>query len=334
MSSEVLSQDEVDALLQGVDGEEQPAEAAAAPPAGVRPYNLATQERIVRGRMPALELVNERFVRLLRTGLAGFLNKRAEVAIAPQRVIKYSEFIRTLPPPCGLNVVQARPLRGNALVAFDSMLVSVLVDSMFGGEGRFAARIEGRDFTATEQRIVRRALEVVLENYNKAWQPAHPMAFEYARSETHAQFANIATPGEVVVATTFIVEIGAAAGEMHVAIPYATLEPIRDVLYAGARADSAEPDSRWMHMLRRQVQDAEVELTAQLASTEITVAQVLALRRGEVIGMDIRPTLTAGVDGVPILECRYGVLNGKYAIKVERMLASSHDENSPGERHV
>jgi len=329
MSTEVLSQDEVDALLKGVNGED---EAAAPDDAqdGPRVYNLAKQERIVRGRMPTLEIINERFARLLRVGLFNFMRKSPEISIGPVKVSKYSEFIRNLVVPTNLNIVQAKPLRGNALFIFDPTLVFTVVDNMFGGDSRFHTRIEGRDFTPTEQRLIQRMLAVVLENYNKSWQPVYPMTFDYLRSEMHTQFANIATPSEVVIATTFAVELGSAGGEIHVVIPYSTLEPIRDLLYSSTQADSAEPDNRWLHMLRRQVQDAEVHLTATLARTEQTLEQVLGMRVGDVIPMDIRPTLVADVDGVPLLECRYGVLNGQYALKVEKILALSQQENSLG----
>jgi flagellar motor switch protein FliM len=330
MSTEVLSQDEVDALLKGVNGDDEP-EAADEQHDGVRHYNLATQERIVRGRMPTLEIVNERFGRLFRVGIFNFMRKSPEISIGPAKVSKYGDFIRNLVVPTNLNIVQARPLRGNALVVFDPTLVFTVVDNMFGGDSRFHTRIEGRDFTPTEQRIIQRMLAVMLESYNKSWQSVHPMAFEYLRSEMHTQFATIATPSEIVVTTTFSVEFGSAGGEIHVVIPYSTLEPIRDLLYSSTQSDSAEPDNRWMHMLKRQVQDAEVQLTAHLARTSVTLGQVMGMRRGDVIPMDIRPNLVADVDGVPIFECRYGVLNGQYAIKVEKILAVSQQDNSLGD---
>ena len=329
MSTEVLSQDEVDALLKGVNGDDE-VEAAPESTEGVRPYNLAKQERIVRGRMPTLEVINDRFARLLRVGLFNFMRKSPEISVGPVKVTKYGEFVRNLVVPTNLNIVQTKPLRGNSLMIFDPTLVFTVVDNMFGGDSRFPTRVEGRDFTPTEHRIIQRMLAVVLECYNKAWQPVFPLAMEYLRSEMHTQFATIATPSEIVVTSTFAIELGSAGGDIHVVTPYSTLEPIRDQLYSTTQGDSAEPDNRWMQMLSRQVQHAEVELTAHLARAPITLAQVLGMRRGDVIGMDIKPTLTAEVDGVPIFECRYGVLNGQYAIKVEKIIAVSQKENTLG----
>ena len=333
MSTEILSQDEVDALLKGVNGDEE-VDAAPESTEGPKPYNLAKQERIVRGRMPTLEIINERFARLLRVGLFNFMRRSAEISVGPVRVTKYGEFVRNLVQPSNLNIVQTKPLRGNSLIIFDPTLVFTVVDNMFGGDSRFNTRVEGRDFTPTEQRIIQRLLAVVLDGYNKAWQPVFPLAMEFLRSETHTQFATIATPSEVVVSSTFSIELGSAGGAIHVVTPYSTLEPIREQIYSSAQSDGAEPDSRWMQMLRRQVQHAEVEISAHLARTPITLAQVLAMRRGDVIGMDIKPTLTAEVEGVPIFECRYGVLNGQYAIKVEKIIAVSQNENTPGDTHA
>ena len=317
MSNEFLSQDEVDALLKGVTGEadevkdEQDA-------SGVRPYNLATQERIVRGRMPTLEIINERFARLLRIGLFNFMRRTAEISVGPVKVMKYSEFVRNLVVPTNLNMVQIKPLRGTALFIFDPNLVFLVVDNLFGGDGRFHTRVEGRDFTQTEQRIIQRLLDVVFEEYEKSWKPVYPVKFEYVRSEMNTQFANIATPNEVVVTTTFNIELGSVGGEFHVCMPYAMIEPIRDLLYSSLQGDHLEVDKRWMRLLSKQVQMAEVELVANLGHAPVTLDQILNMKAGDVISLDIPEAIVAQVDGVPVMECRYGVLNGQYALKVEQ----------------
>jgi len=192
MSDKFLSQDEIDALLKGVDGD-QGDEESAEEQSGARPYNLATQERIVRGRMATLEIINERFARLLRIELFNFLRRTVEVSVGPVRIIKYTDFIRNLVVPTNLNLIHAKPLRGTGMMVLDPTLVFLVVDNMFGGDGRFHTRIEGRDFTQTEQRIIQRILNIVFESYGKSWEPVHPLNFEYIRSEMNTQFANIAT---------------------------------------------------------------------------------------------------------------------------------------------
>jgi len=329
MTKEFLTQDEVDALLKGVSGDTDSGADKADDASGVRPYNLATQERIVRGRMPTLEIINERFARLFRVGLFNLMRRSAEISVGPVRVQKYSEFIRNLVVPTNLNMVQVKPLRGTALFIFDPNLVFLVVDSLFGGDGRFHMRVEGREFTQTEHRIIQKMLQVAFENYEKSWHPVYPVQFEFMRSEMHTQFANIATPNEVVVTTTFTIELGPASGDFHMCMPYAMIEPIRDTLYSSLQGDHMEADKRWVRMLSRQVQAAEVELVAELGEARLTLNQVNSLKVGDVIPLDIPAVLTAEVDGVPVMECNYGVCNGQYALRVQRMINHSATDIVP-----
>ncbi|MES2354475.1 MAG: flagellar motor switch protein FliM [Pseudomonadota bacterium] len=330
MSNDVLSQEEVDALLKGVNGETDAREEEIVD-GDVRPYNLATQERIVRGRMPTLEIINERFARLFRIGLFNFMRRSPEISVGPVRVLKYSEFIRNLVVPTNLNIVQIKPLRGSALFIFDPNLVFLIIDNLFGGDGRFHTRVEGRDFTLTEQRIIQRLLEVTFQDYEKSWHTVYPVKFEFVRSEMHTQFANIANPSEVVVAFSFNIELGSSGGHFHVCIPYSTIEPIRDILYSSMQGDQMEPDKRWVRMLSHQVQAAEVELVANLSQVAVTCQQIINMKVGDVVMLDLDPSITAAVDGVPVLKCRYGVSNGRYAVKVEQIVTPSVQDKWAGE---
>lgn len=320
MSQDFLSQEEVDALLKGVTGEvdEAPAEEEIG---GVKTYDLGRQERIVRGRMPTMELINERFARYLRIGLFNFMHRNTEISVGPVKVQKYSDFIRNLVVPTNLNLVLVKPLRGTGLVVFDPNLVFLVVDNMFGSDGRFHTRVEGRDFTATEQRIINGMLNVVFTEYEKAWKPVFEIGFEYVRSEMNTQFANIATPSEIVVAFTFTIELSGNSAEMHICLPYSMIEPIRDVLYSTMHSEQAGSDQRWTGTLRRQLVSAEVELVAPLAETEVMLGAVAKLKVGDVIPIDIKELVSVKVDNVPLMECRYGINNGQYALKVERFLA-------------
>jgi len=324
MADEILSQEEVDALLRGVTGEEDD-EAGGADSGAVRSYDIGRQERIVRGRMPTLEIINERFARNLRIGFFNFIRRNAEISVGPALVQKYSEFIRNLVVPTNLNVMQVKPLRGTGLLIFDPDLVFLVVDNLFGSDGRFHVRVEGRDFTPTEQRIIQKMLEVVFTEYQKAWEPVYPIEFSYLRSEMNTQFANIATPTEVVVAVTFHIELGAGGGDFHVCLPYSMVEPLRDILASTMQADRTEVDNRWVNLMQRQVQAAEVELVATLATAKITLGQILNLKQGDVIMVDIPEKLVADVSGIPVLECSYGTVSGNYALKVESILAGAHD---------
>ena len=327
MSADFLSQEEVDALLRGVTGETDEPVADEASTEGVRPYNLATQERIVRGRMPTLELINERFARYLRIGLFNYMHRNAEVSAGPIKVQKYAEFVRNLVVPTNLNLITAKPLRGTGLVVFDPNLVFLVVDNMFGGDGRFHSRVEGRDFTPTEQRIIRGMLDVVFTEYVRAWAPVFKLQPEFIRSEMNSQFANIATPSEVVVATSFSIEFGGSQAEMHICFPYSMLEPIRDLLYSSMQSDHLTSDRRWIKLLTRQLQNAEVELTCAFGTARVSLRDIVDMRVGDVIPLAVQPLLQAEVDGVPVFECRQGTRNGRYALRVERFITAEETDS-------
>lgn len=334
MATDFLSQDEVDALLKGVTGETDDAENTDQGEGGIRTYNIGTQERIVRGRMPTLELINERFARYLRIGLFNYMHRTAEISVGPIRVQKYSEFIRNLVVPTNLNLVAAKPLRGTSLFVFDPNLVFLVVDNMFGGDGRFHTRVEGRDFTPTEQRIIQGLLNVVFTEYSRSWKPVYDISFEYIRSEMNSQFANIATPSEIVISTTFSLEFGGSAADMHLCFPYSMVEPIRDLLYSSMQSDQLSSDHRWIVMLRKQLKDAEVEIAAQLSTTTLTLGQILRMKTGDIIPVTIPDKIIAHVDNIPLMECQYGQQGGQYALKVEKFITSESEEHAPGEHHV
>lgn len=323
MSQQILSQDEVDALLQGITGESQKLEQAEEQAGGIREYNLANQERIVRGRMPTMEIINERFARNIRIGLFNLIRRSPEVSIGGTKVQKYSAFLREIVVPTNFNIVSVKPLRGSGLVVCEPNLVFATIDALFGGAGKFHTRIEGRDFSPTEQRVITRLVETISAEFKKAWAGIFPIELEYQRSEMQPQFANIATPSEIVVSTAFTLEVGDVTGAIHFCFPYAMLEPIRDTLYSTVQGDAVEPDRRWVNLLKNQIQDAEVDLIAELASARATVEQLLGFRPGDFIELDMEPLIQAKVDGVPVFDCLYGVNDGHYAIKIEKLLTSS-----------
>ena len=329
MVKDVLSQDEVDALLQGLSGDEPPAEQEPADTGGIRPYDLSSQDRIVRGRMPTLEVINERFARLWRVGLFNFLRRTSEISVASVRLLKYSEFIRTLVVPSNLNLVQIKPLRGTALFIFDPRLIFSVVDNFFGGDGRFHARIEGRDFTPLEQRIIARMLDMVFKEYKTAWKPVLPLDIEVMRSEVNPQFVNIATPTEVVIVSTFDVEIEGGGGSLHVCIPYSMIEPIRDQMTTGMTTDRSEVDHRWMQALQNEIREAEVEMRVELLQRPILVRELLQMRVGDVLPVDMPETVVARVDGTPVLTGEFGQRDDHMALKVRQRLLPESTQSRP-----
>ncbi|MBE7562881.1 flagellar motor switch protein FliM [Acidithiobacillus sp. HP-6] len=321
MVQDILSQDEVDALFKGMsDGEVETQVEPEPDPGGVRPYDLANQDRIVRGRMPTLEVVNERFARLWRVSLFNFLRRTAEISVGPVRLIKYSEFIRRLVVPSNINIVQIKPLRGSALFVFDPRLIFAVVDNYFGGDGRFHARIEGREFTPLEQRIIKRLLDLAFKDFKNAWTPVTELNPELTRSEVNPQFVSIATPTEVVIVSTFNVELESGSGTFEICLPYGMVEPVRDQLTAGTTADRSEIDRRWVQSMQDEMQEASLEMEINFLQTQLTLRQLLALRDGDIIPVEMPEEVFAQVDGIPIFSGRYGVSNGKIAVQLEKHL--------------
>jgi len=331
LPNEILSQDEVDALIEGDAHEEGQHEEAPREAGGVSNYDLANPELSTRARLPTLDLINERFIRLLRPALNTYLRRNPDISTSKTRLLKYSEFLRNLVVPTNLNIVQMDPLRGTGLIVYEPKLVLAAVDNLFGGDGRYHVRVEGRDFTPTEQRIIESLMAITIDEYQKAWAPVYPLKLEYLRSEVNAQFANVLSPAELVVSSTFNIEIGQTLGTLNVCLPYASLEPVRDVLSSSHDPGDAGPDERWIRALKQQLHLAEVEISAPLAQLKTLTAHLMKLKIGDVIAMDLPEYIHAEVEGVPMLECRFGAANGRYALKVERVNRISDNDHALGE---
>jgi flagellar motor switch protein FliM len=321
MAEEILDQREIDALLKGVNNNEISVEAGVSVPGEVRTYDMATQVRSVRGRMPTLELINERFARLLRTGLYTMLRRTPEVSVIPVKVCKYSEYVETLHVPASLNIVRLLPLRGTALFVLDSQLVFTLVDNFFGGTGRIV-KIEGRDFTATESRIIQMVMRQAFADLQEAWAPVNPLEVAYVGSDTNPQFANIVSPSEVVVVTAFRIEMEGGGGEMHMAMPYSMIEPIRDLLDAGVQTDrtDANTSQAWSQTLREEIQDVSLEVVPVVGRASVTVRQLCTLQPGDILPCDFDGKVTLLAEGVPLLRGTYGTSRGMHAVKVQQRL--------------
>ncbi|OZI74686.1 flagellar motor switch protein FliM [Bordetella genomosp. 12] len=325
-----LSQDEVDALLAGVTGESDAKQNQANAADSTRAYDLSSPDRVVRRRMQTLELINERFARNMRHVLLNFMRRSADITVGSIKILKYADFERNLPVPSNLNMIQMKPLRGTALFTYDPSLVFLVIDSLFGGDGRYHTRVEGRDFTTTEQRIIRRLLNLTLDSYGKSWDPVYPIEFEYVRSEMHTKFASITGDNEVVVVSSFHIEFGATGGDLNICLPYSMIEPVRDLLTRPLQ-DSAleEVDQRWSQQLSRQVRSADVDLVAEFAHIPSTIGALSQLKVGDILPVEVPQTITAHVDGVPLMECSYGVFNGQYALRVQSMLNQDDSNEIP-----
>jgi flagellar motor switch protein FliM len=320
MGAEILNQDEIDALLRGVDDGAVPTAPLPDTPGEVRVFDIATQVRLVRGRMPTLEMINDRFARQFRIGLFNMLHRTAEISVAPVRVQKFSEYTQNLHVPSSLNLIRLNPLRGTALLVLDATLVFAMVDNFFGGSGRYA-KIEGREFTMTEGRIIQMVLRQAFADLTEAWNIVTNINLEYLNSEINPHFANIVSPSEVVVVTSFKVELEGGGGELHVTMPYAMIEPIRDQLDSGVQSDRMERNDSWTHALREEIEEAEVEIVPVLGKSSLSVGRLVDLKPGDIIPCDFDGHVTLYAEGVPVLRGSYGASRGQQAVKVTQRIS-------------
>ena len=314
---DLLSQEEIDALLHGVDGGQVDTEPVQRPHDGhARSYDFASQDRIVRGRMPTLEMINDRFIRHFRISLFNLLRRSAEITVAGVQILKFSEYVHSLFVPTNLNVIRIQPLRGRALMVLDPNLVFTAVDNFFGGTGQFYSKVEGREFTPTEMRVIRIILDAVFRDMKEAWAPVMAVDFEYINSEVNPQFANIVSPAEVVIVSTIHIELEGGGGDLHVTIPYSMIEPIRELLDAGIQSDRGQADDRWRMALRSEMMDVEVEIFSSLVEKTLSLHEILQLKPGDVIPVEIPELVMVLIEDVPVFKAKFGVFNSNYAVKV------------------
>lgn len=322
--SDILSQDEVDSLLAGLDsGEvETETEVELPDPEGISTYDFTSQDKVVRARLPTFDVINERLSREIRTSLSALLQTNVDVTANPLDTLKFTEFVRSLPVPTSLHVFRMEPLRGHALVVLESQLVYNLIDTFFGGEGLGKARVEGREFTAIEEVMIKKVVVACLKDIEKAWLPIEPVKTSLIRSEMNPQFAAIVLPTDLVIVTRFEIELEQAAGNLVLCLPYSMIEPLRAKLASGFQAETEEIDVAWRKRLQEIILESTVNLRVQLGTTEISGERLIYLRPGDVIQLDndAKDMLTGYVDGLPKVRGFAGVQRGFQAFRVEKKL--------------
>ena len=311
---DLLSQDEIDALLHGVDDGAIDTDIESEP-GSIKSYDLTSQDRIVRGRMPTLEMINERFACYTRISMFNLMRRSADVAVGGVQVMKFGEYVHSLYVPTSLNLVKMKPLRGTALFILDAKLVFKLVDNFFGGDGRHA-KIEGREFTPTELRVVRMVLDQAFVDLKEAWQAVHDVQFEYVNSEVNPALANIVSPSEVVVVSTFHIELDGGGGDLHVTFPYSMIEPLREVLDSGVQSDVDEHDERWVRALREEITGVKVPLSATVVKTQLKLKDLLSMQAGDVIPVEMPDHMVLCANGVPTFKSKLGAVKGNLALQI------------------
>jgi flagellar motor switch protein FliM len=327
--NQVLSQSEVDALLAAVSE----GEVAATSPSGgaggpaddrvVVVYDLTSQDRIIRGRLPQLDVIYEKFMRAFRVSLSSALRKIASINHASTDFLKFGEFVNTLPMPTCMSVLRFNALRGSALLVIESKLAYALVDSFFGGDDRPYTKIEGKDFTPIELSIVRKVVELAIEDLENAWASVEKIDASFVRTEVNPQFVGIVPPTDVVIASTFDIELENATGTITIVIPYSTIEPIKQKLSTGFQVESDQTDKKlWTAVLQEQLLETKVDVRVELGQTEITVRDLMKLKPGDVITLDQEANgeFDVEIEDVCKFKGYYGISHGSVAIQVTRKI--------------
>ncbi len=321
----LLSQDEVDALLKGMDSGEIKTESPKVPSYEVRTFDFISHERIIRGRMPGLEMANERFGRFFRNSISGMLMKFVDITIQGHDLIKFGEFMRTLPLPSSINIFKMEPLKGFALLVIEAPMVFAFVDQIFGGGSKPWVKSEGRYFTPIEQKIIKKIVDIALNDLASAWQGIFPMEPEQVSSEMNPQFVSIVTPSEAVIKIEFHIEIENFVGKIFFCIPYSIVEPVKDKLFSGIQKDILSSDQRWIARLEGILKESFVELHVDLGSTELSLRELVHMEKGNVITLQtsVSEELTIRVEGVPKMKGTAGSFRGNQGIKVTKILENN-----------
>jgi flagellar motor switch protein FliM len=317
--SEVLTQEEVDSLLDGLSAGKVESESSAPQEVdGVAKYDFARQEKVIRGRLPTFEVINERFAREVRSTLSVLLQTNIDISSESLDTLKFSEFVRSLPVPTSLHVFRMDPLRGHALLVMDTELVFNLIDTFFGGKGTGKAKVEGREFTSIEDIMIKKVVSSCLKDLETAWHPVEPIATSLQRSEVNPQFAAIVPPTDLVIVARFEVELEQAAGKLTICLPYAMIEPLRGKLSSGFQAETEEVDSTWQRRLTEIIRESSVNFKVVLGKTTINGERLITMKKGDVIPLDqdASSPLKGYIEGVGKLKGFAGVKKGFQAFRI------------------
>ncbi|HUJ19172.1 MAG TPA: flagellar motor switch protein FliM [Nitrospirota bacterium] len=321
--SDILSQDEVDALLKGVRSGDIDTETAKQKiMSGIRPYDLTSQERIVRGRMPGLEMANERFARFFRNTVSGLMMKFVDVSIHNLQIIKFGEFMKTIPFPSSINIFKMEPLKGYSLLVVEAPLVFAFVEFFFGGATARHVKSEGRAFTSIEQGVIRKVIAMALNDLSMAWAGIETITPEHVGSEMNPQFVTIVTPSEIVIKVEVHIEVEDFTGKLFFCVPYSMIEPVKEKLYSGIQGDKLELDQRWVERLKNILMGSPVEISAEMGQVNVLFGDLMSLKVGDVLTLNrcTSDNLTIKVQDIPKFAGQPGFSRGTQAIRINKIL--------------
>ncbi len=321
--AQVLSQDEVDALLNAVndDGDDGAGEDGGDEGQdNVQNYDLTNQDRVIRGRMPILEIIYERFIRTFRVSLSNSLRKISTISMISTDLLKFGEFVNTLPIPSCMCIMRFNELRGPALIVFESKLAYAIIDSYFGGTDRPYTKIEGKEFTQIELSFMRKVMDMAIADLEEAWSPIHKIDAQWMRTEINPQFVGVVPPSDVIIATTFEIEFESASGTVMIVIPYSTIEPIKHKLSSSFQTDNDMTDTIWTSSMNEHLKQIKAEVIVKLGESEITVGDLLNLGVGDIIPLDqdAAGDVSMEIEDIKKFKCLMGVYKGSRAIQITK----------------
>jgi flagellar motor switch protein FliM len=307
----------------------------AVQPEAMKRYDPATQQRQLRERFQALDLINERFARNFRTNMFNMLGRSPDVTVGNVSYITSSQFEALTAHAMSYNMVSLKPLRGMALMSFPSTLVSKVIENLFGGDGRLSSEITHREFTPTEQRIVEKILGLCMESYKQAWSAVYPIKPEFVRSEIVCKFANIAnSQTETLINTKFTMEIGSFEVDFHITFPFSMVEPIKSTLSNTVSEQYAEDPVEWNKRISTEIQDSQIELVSDFLYIDTSINDLVSLRVGDILPIELPAEIVGRIDDVPVMMCEYGNQNGRRALRVTKLINHILLNNKPSPRPV
>jgi len=318
----ILSQDEVDSLLGGIDEGKVQIETdlpESEKEEGIEVYNFGMQTGPTHLRMPVLRIINERFVTFLRTSLSSATALDVDVNITSVDSVKFGEFCRSIPIPTSLNIFKMEPLRGFALLVLEGPLVFSFVDALFGGRSVSHVKLEGKTFTAIEKKIIEKMVKMILDDLQKAWSDVHKLTMTFTRSEIDPQFAAIAAPNDMIIVTRLMIDLQNVSGTMTICIPYPTLEPIRDRLKQKFQGERLEVDQIWTRYIKKKVKELQINVSCTLGKAVITGRELMEMKVSDVIQLDqeVSDPVIVSAEGIPKFIGYPGTYNKRKAIKIK-----------------
>ena len=324
---QVLSQDEVDALLSVVDSDDDLLDGDnqyGSDVENIQPYDLTNQDRVIRGRMPILEIIYERFIRTFRVSLSNSLRKISTISMISTDLLKFGEFVNTLPIPSCTCIMRFNELRGSALIVFESKLAYAIIDSYFGGTDHLFTKIEGKEFTMIELSFMKKVMEMAINDLEEAWLPVHRIDAQYLRTEINPQFVGVVPPSEVVITTTLEVEFESASGAIMIVVPYSTVEPIKQKLNSSFQSENDSANSIWTKAMNEHVQNTLSTLTVKLGESEMTIGDVINLKKGDIIPLNTEASgdISVCIENIEKMKCIMGIHKGNKAVQITDLIGN------------